>query len=222
MPFIFCIYFLKKSDSKDLKVFFVYTILLFTSIIAVITFRYIFKSYQSYILFYRFFIIAEFTLISNFFFHNIIQFRLKQTIRFLIIPFSLFSLYDYMSSINQEFSYYPLVLECLLFPIIIILFFYEKMKYSNRFPIYLSSSFWIAVGFLIFSTGNFFLFLFSKMLLQNSDNKNLYNNIYGFFTILKNILLCVGVIVSRNSAIKNEESNININLELEAFNPFNK
>ena len=100
--------------------------------------------------------------------------------------------------------------------------FYEKMKYSTKFPIYLSPAFWIAVAFLIFSTGNFFLFLFSKMLLQDSDNKHLYNDIYGFFTILKNILLCTAVIVYKNSKIKDEQSNININLEMDTFIPFKK
>ncbi len=140
----------------------------------------------------------------------------------MIIPFIVFSIYDYFSSINQAFTYYPLVLECLLFPLIILLFFYEKMKYSTKYPIYLSPAFWIAVGFLIFSTGNFFLFLFSKMLLQDMHNKLLYNNIYGFFTILKNILLCVGVLYARNSKIIDEQSNMNISLDLETFTPFNK
>lgn len=222
MPFIFCIFFLKKSKSKDLKVFFVYSMFLFISIIAVITFRFIFRSYNSYLLFYRFFIIAEFALISQFFIYNIVQLKLKKIIQFLIISFLLFSLYDYISSINKDFTYYPLVLECLLFPLIILIFFYEKMKYSTKFPIYLSPAFWIAVAFLIFSTGNFFLFLFSKMLLQDMHNKLLYNDIYGFFTILKNILLCTAVIVAKNSKIKEEQSNININLEPDTFTPFNK
>ncbi|MEO7581668.1 MAG: hypothetical protein ABIS74_01640 [Ferruginibacter sp.] len=139
-----------------------------------------------------------------------------------MIPFLLFSLYDYVSSINKVFTYYPLVLECLLFPVIIIFFFYEKMKYSTKYPIYLAPAFWIGVAFLIFSTGNFFLFLFSKMLLQNTENKELYNNIYGFFTILKNVLLCIAIVVAKNSNVKDETPNINVNLELENFTPFNK
>ena len=214
-------YFFKKNNSKDIKVFFVYTLLLFTSIIAVLTFRYFLKSYQTYLIFYRCFIILEFALISLYFAKNITQVKIRIFIRLLIVPFSTYSVYDYITSINQDFTYYPLVLECLLFPIIIILFFHEKIKYSTKYPIYLSSGFWIAVGFLIFSTGNFFLFLFSKILLQNLDNKNMYNIIYGFFTILKNIFLCVAVIVSKNSKITVDSSNISINLELEAFTSFN-
>ncbi len=222
MPFIFCLYFLKKGYPKDIKVFFVYTILLFISIIIVLTIRYIFKSYSSYLFFNRFYLITEFALVSLYFKYNIIQTNLKKFIQFLIIPFTLFSIYDYITTINQNFTFYPLVMECLLFPLIIILFFYEKMKYSTKFPIYLSPAFWIAVGFLIFSTGNFFLFLFSKMLLQDLHNKALYNNIYGFFTILKNVLLCTAVVVSNNPTTKNEKSNIDINLELETYTPFNK
>ena len=223
MPFIFCLYFLKKSNSKDIKVFFVYTTLLFISILAVIIFRYIFKSYSLYIIVLRIFILGEFLLISQFFVNNTTNLKVKRFIQLLIIPFSLFSLYDYFASVNEEFTYYPQVLECLLFPLIIILFFYEKMKYSTKFPIYQSPAFWIAVAFLIFSTGNFFLFLFSKMLVQDLASKHLYNNIYGFFTILKNVLLCTAVIVYKNSKFKEEQSNINnINLELDAFIPFKK
>lgn len=223
LPFIFCIYFFKKNISKDLKVFFVYTLILFISIIIHLTFRYIIKSYPSFLIFNRFYLIAEFALISLFFIHNIIHLKIKKIIRLLIIPFLLFSLYDYLSSLDQEFTYYPLVMECLLFPLIIILFFYEKMKYSTKSPVYFSPAFWIAVAFLIFSTGNFFLFLFSKMLLQDLDHKFLYNNIYGFFTILKNILLCTAVVVAKYSALKKDEpANIDINLEIEKFSPYNK
>jgi hypothetical protein len=173
------------------------------------------------LLFDRFFIIAEFALISQFFALNITEERLKKFINILIIPFVLFSIFDFLISINKDFTFYPLVLECLLFPLIIILFFYEKMKYSTKYAIYLSPAFWIAVAFLIFSTGNFFLFLFSKMLLQNSENKHLYNDIYGFFTIIKNILLCTSVIIAKNSKIMDDPPNINVNLELETFIPYN-
>jgi len=172
------------------------------------------------LIFYRFFIFGEFTLISLFFSINIMNEKIKRVLKYLFIPFLFFSLYDYITSYNSKFTYYPLVLECLIFPLIIIYFFYEKIKYSTKFPIYLSPGFWIAVGFLIFSTGNFFLFLFSNLLLQDLDNKKLYNIIYGFFTILKNLLLITAVVVAKNSIKNEEESNINVNLELETFTPF--
>ena len=222
MPFIFCIYFAKQNKYRDIKVFFVYTILLFISILLLLTFRYIFKSHQSYQIFQRFFIIAEYSLISIFFTYNIRQLRLRKIIRASIVLFSLFSVYDITSTINEPFTYYPLVLECLLLPLIIVLFFYEKMKYSTKYPVYSSPAFWIAVAFLIFSTGNFFLFLFSKLFVQDLHSKLLYNNVYGFFTILKNTLLCTGIFIAKNYKIEDEWSDINTNLELDSFIPFNK
>ena len=96
------------------------------------------------------------------------------------------------------------------------------MKYSTKYPVYSSPAFWIAVAFLIFSTGNFFLFLFSKLFVQGLNSKLLYNNIYGFFTILKNILLCTGIVIAKNYKIEDERSDINTNLELDSFIPFNK
>ncbi len=219
MPLIFCIYFLKRNKSKDLKVFYVYTILSSISVIVVLTFRYIFKSYHSFLLFERFFIVTEFALISHFFIYNFIQLKLKKITRFLIIPLLLFSLYDYMTSINLDFTYYPLVMECLLFLLIILFFFYEKMKYITKFPIYQSPAFWIAVAFLIFSTGNFFLFLFTKILQLSLHNKLLYNDIYGLFTIFKNILLCTAVVVAKNLKIKEDLSKIKLDLEPDLFKP---
>ncbi len=215
MPFIFCLYFLKKRDSKDVKVFFVYSTMLFLSIVLTVVFRYVFKFYAAYLLYNRFYLVAEFALISLFFIYNIRQPKLKKFIYFLIILFAIFSLVDYITSINKPFIYYPLVFECILFPCIILLFFYEKMKYNFKYPIYHAPAFWIAVAFLIFSTGNFFLFLFSETLLENKDNKILYNDIYGSFAILKNILLCVAVIVAKNSAKNDENSHINVNLEFD-------
>lgn len=219
MPFIFCLYFFKKHNAKDIKVFFVYTLLLFISIIAVLTFRYIFNSYSTYLIFYRFFIVIEFALISYFFYLNIIEKIIKRIILFFVFCFCIFSIYDYLATLNTGFSYHPLVLECLLFPSIIILFFYEKLKYNTKFPIYLYPGFWIAVGFLIFSTGNFFLFLFSKLLLQNLENKHLYNSIYGSFTILKNVFLCAAIGIAANSKLNDDPSAIDINLDLETFTP---
>jgi len=193
----------------------VYSILLFLSIFVLVLLRYVFKSYSTYLLYNRFYLIAEFALISQFFAYNIRQPRLKQVVNFLFFPFIVFSIFDYFTSMKQPFTYYPLAFECILFPFIILLFFYEKMKYNTKYPIYQSHAFWIAVAFLIFSTGNFFLFLFSKMLLQNSENKILYNDIYGTFTILKNTLLCVAVIVAKNFKKNDDDTNINVNLELD-------
>ena len=211
MPFFFCIYFLQKNKHKDLKVFFIYTILLFLSIVVLITLRYILHSYSTYLIYNRIYLITEFSLISYFFSYNIIDKKIKKIIQLLIFPFAIFSIYDYISTINQSFTYYPVVFECILFPIIIFLFLYEKMKYISKSPVYVSPGFWIAIAFLLYSTGNFFLFLFSKLLLQDLHNKSLYNNIYGFFTLLKDILLCIAIVVSKKPITADLNPNVNLN-----------
>ena len=58
------------------------------------------------------------------------------------------------------------------------------------------------------------------MLLIDEDNKHLFNDIYGFFAILKNIFLCTAIIVYKNSSIKDDQPNIDINLEFDSFKPF--
>lgn len=223
MPFIFWLFFYKKNASKDIKVFFVYTLLLFMSILVLLVCRYVIKSYTIYIFFDRVYLLAEFALVSRFFFYVMSQPRLKKITQFLIIPFICFSTYDYIISDNNHLPYNPLVLECFLFTFIIVLFFYEKMIYSTKAPIYTSHSFWIAIAFLIFSTGNFFLFLFSNLLLENGQNSTLYLIVYGSFTILKNIFLCIAIsVASRNSQVSKEYDDLDINLPFENFTSVNK
>ncbi|MES2894334.1 MAG: hypothetical protein V4725_20110 [Bacteroidota bacterium] len=199
-----------------MKAFFLYATILFFSVIGVIITRYFTKSYPTHLVLYRLFIVGEFWTISLFFAANIVSHFAKKLIRAGIFLFTLFSLYDYFSS--EPSPSYPLVLECTFFSAIIIYFFYERMKYSTKFPIYLAPSFWIGVGFLIFSTGNFFVFLFSKLLLQDQENRNLFNHIYGFFTILKNVLLCIAVVVAKNFMPPEAPSKTYPALEFDSFN----
>lgn len=104
-----------------------------------------------------------------------------------------YSLFSLIQSAPGEFDFFLVVAESLFFLFIMLLFFYEKMKYSLKEPVYYSPQFWFSVAFLVYFSGNFFLFLVTQSNIQNQQFITNYNMMYGFFTILKNIILCVGI-----------------------------
>jgi hypothetical protein len=98
-------------------------------------------------------------------------------------------------------------------------YFYEKMQYSVTTPVYQSPDFWISAAFLIYFSGNFFLFLFTKAMQKDPEFSKQYNLIYDSFTILKDILLCTAIFVNSHQDKKIEKSNIPISIDLDIFNP---
>jgi hypothetical protein len=197
IPFFLCVYNYKRLKTKDLKVFFIYTTLLFLLLLPVFYYRFINVSDTIRLFFLRIFLVVEFTLVSFVFYYNIGNRFLRQMIRILPILFLIYSVYDYYSSPANKFNYQPLVTECLLLMIYIIYFFYEKIQTSTSVPIYLTKIFWIAVAFIIYSAGNFFLFLYSNNPVKDKEFLTQYTLIYSTFAILKNISLSIGILVNQ-------------------------
>lgn len=182
---------------RELKVFFIYLTSLFALLLPVFYFRYINPSAELRLIFLRIFLVIEFTALSLVFYYNLQEKLLKRII--LIIPFIfiVFSLYDYLKSPSDKFSYKPLATECLILLIYIIYFFYEKIQLTTFIPIYQTNMFWIAVAFTLYCSGNFFLFLYSNNAVQSPQFLSQYTLIYSTFTILKNILLSIGVTIKQ-------------------------
>jgi hypothetical protein len=187
-----------------MRIFFYYSISLFLLFIPVFYYRFVNPSDENRILFLRFFLITEFTFLSLFFYHIINSRIVKLIILLAIIPFILFSIYDYFNSKSILFSYIPLVIECLTFLSYILYFFYEKMRSNTVVPAYQTRPFWIAVAFTLFCSGNFFLFLFSNTTVKDELYKLQFTIIYSTFTILKNLFISIGLI------IKVDNENINL------------
>ena len=89
--------------------------------------------------------------------------------------------------------------------------------YNFTIPLYQLPSFWISVAFLIYFSGNFFLFLFSKVIENDPGFANQYTLIYSSITIIKNILLCTALIVNRNLIVTKDISSVIPNLSIENF-----
>jgi hypothetical protein len=112
----------------------------------------------------------------------------------------------------------PLLVECSFFIILIIYFFFEKLKQDVNEPLFSTFIFWFSVAFLINFSGNFLLFVYSETSNKDVDFKINYAIIYSTVTIIKNILLCVAVTMKETITTK-ISNKLQPDIELTIFNP---
>ena len=206
-----------------MKVFFLYTIAFAIFLLLSIYFRIILKDHAHQLIINRFFLIVEFAFLSLFYYNYLVIKYKKFIFLFSTIIFFSYSFYDFIFiSLPGEFNFTLLVTECLFFLIVIILYFFEKIKYSISSPIFNAPDFWISVSFLIYFSGNFFLFLFSKTNFKIPDFKIQYTLIYNSFAIMKNIFLCTAIIINSKIVDQNDKANKTIDIDLGTFNPLSQ
>ena len=164
----------------------------------------------------------EFIFLSIYFYHNITLPRKNTILLICISAFLLFCVVDYLyfgtKGINLAFG--PLAIECLFFLLVILYYFYQRMKFVALIPIYKLSSFWISVAFLIYFSGTFLLFLASISMVHDDNFSIQYNVLYGTVAILKNLLIVVGLFVHRFSKKDDLFETIQPGIDLDSFQPF--
>ena len=114
------------------------------------------------------------------------------------------------------------VIEFLIFIVILIYFFFEKMKQNFIVPIYQTINFWVCVGLFVYFTGSFFfLLLLSNVDKTDTHLKNEMKIIYSIVTILKNIILSLALLVNEDKTDEFQEFQIPNELDLDSFTPNN-
>jgi hypothetical protein len=81
------------------------------------------------------------------------------------------------------------------------------MNIDTTIPMYQTIFFWIVIAFFIYSSGNFFLFLYRNNTIDNDTSRQQYTIIYSTFTIVKDILLCIALSIKEK---KKESSGFDI------------
>ena len=197
-----------------------YTGVITILVILVILTRYINNSLSEYYFVTRIYNILEYTLLSYFYSLYIRQKIINRILFFSPIPFFIFCVTDYLSTKESTLAFLPLIFEYLVLLIFIIYYFFEVIQDTVLEPIYTKAIFWISVAFILNFSGNFFLFLYSRTSYTNEIFKTQFTIIYSSVTILKNILLCIGVMM-REKKSANPLSNISsLNSEFDSFNQF--
>lgn len=216
-PFIFCLINLKKLKTKERRVFFAYTLFVAVFILLAFTARSVFHSRTAAYIVARIYDVIEYSLLSYFFSLNTKNAIVKRITLFTIIPFIGYCIYDYLSAKVPGFAFVPLVIEGLTLLIVLIYIFYEKMQYSLDIAVHQTSFFWVAVAFVVYFAGSFFLFLYSKNSYQDDSFRNQYTIIYSVVTISKDILLCISTFVKDKD--KTPQSSV-IQSPFDSFLPF--
>ncbi len=93
------------------------------------------------------------------------------------------------------------------------------MQDSAIEPIYQKAVFWISAAFILNFSGNFFLFLYSKNSFDDDAFRRHYNIIYGTVTFVKNILLCISILIKENNQ---NSKNYPFDSSFDVFQPITK
>lgn len=145
-------------------------------------------SRSTYLLIVRFYFAVEYAMFMLFFSSLINNTIFKKIGLLSIVPFWLYCIYNFFTSESDTFNIYPAIIEFSIFILVLIFYFYEKMKVVSKFPLYQSISFWLCVGLFIYFTGNLFYLLF----ITSTNDKHQISQmqiIYSCVTIAKNLII---------------------------------
>ena len=187
--------FFKRSKSKRLKVFYIYVIYFACLIFFQLLLKYYFRSREIYFLSIRINHVVEFCLLAYFLQSSFYNLTVRKILKATFPLYLIYSIYNYIISDKITFGADPAIVESLLMISILIYFFFEKIKYEIQTPLYESKIFWIAVALFIYFSGNFFLLIYSKTMINDLNFRNQYVIIYNTFNIIKNLLLCVALMM---------------------------
>lgn len=222
LPLIFCILFYKKLNTKALKVFFIYASVKFLLTGLLFIARYYSPNRETYLLVLRFDLIFEYLILSFFYWHLIRSVVVRRILLLSNIPFVAFCLFIYFQTDNARFHYGPTLIELLVFIIVIIYYFFERMRLSVATPVYQTLNFWISVGLFVYFSGVFFYILLVETYYRKSDRiLNELKLISCSVVILKNLILGFATTVKEAAEGSEEyEFNIPLDMDLDSFESF--
>jgi len=139
---------------------------------------------------FRLFTLVEYTILTIFIYTLINSSLLKRILKFGSIAFFAVFLLDIYTNSFTNFDSLPSGFESILILTYCILYIYEKLT-SNYFS--LNGSIWIAIGFILFFSGTFFLFILSQNNFQDTEFINTYGYIVASFNIIKNLFISIGI-----------------------------
>ena len=184
--------------SKALKVFFIYLCYIAVHTGLTLLIKY-FDNYAVYTILLRFFNIIELGFLSYFVYLSIKNALAKKIIIVAQPLFILYCIYDYMSSKQPSIGYFPAAVECILMLSFIIYFFFELMQEVLTVPLYLTIEFWLAVALILYFSGNFFLFVYSRSMIEDKGFLAMYKIVYSTIIIIKNTFISIAIIHKSNS-----------------------
>jgi hypothetical protein len=155
------------------------------------------KYLESELYSFRLFTIVEYSIITFFIFQLIESDLFKKLIKIGSTIFIIVSILDIYTSSFTSFDSLPSGLESILILSYCLFFVYEKMT-STDFSF--NGTIWITIGFILFFSGTFFLFILSQNNFKDSSFILTYGYIVAIFNIIKNLFITIGIISESNNS----------------------
>ena len=187
------LFFLKKIKSKELRVLFYFNFFFFFHDLLYAILR-IF-SHDLSLFFNLLYIPLEFIFIFYFFKTVYTSTYLKNILNY-ILPIFLFlwGLTSFLVPLNT-FNSILNGTESIVVIILCLLYFYEQIKNPQTLFIYSQPSFWGVIGFFLFFSGSFFVFLYKQGYKEVETFMIQYRYIHSIFFMVRNILFAVAMII---------------------------
>ena len=201
LPFFLYILFYKQIASKHITVIIAYCLINFL-INFLLDGRFL-NSFLSQFL-YSLFTFFEFILFSLFFYLIIKSKKIKWTIIFANVAFVIFlTIYDLTVQFKGLDSI-PIGIETILILLFSFYYLYEQMNNTETLFIYSKYEFWIAIGCMLYLAGSFFIYIFANQ----SQDALTYWYFTNIFSIIKNIMFSIGVLVCSKSHKNPSQKNL--------------
>jgi hypothetical protein len=145
-------------------------------------------------------LLSLFTVLEYYCFAAFIYFNLpKGTLRKIILIaspiFAVYFIFEFLRTQNSSIDSMTITVENILLIIFCMFYFFKEISQPQSVFIYSSYAFWVIVSILIYSTGTFFYFAYSDNLSDDEWRK--WSIINHIFTIIKNILFGIAVIMPK-------------------------
>jgi hypothetical protein len=154
------------------------------------------------------YLLYAFTIVEFTFFCYFIYLILPQNfIKRVIIPFVwafflLFTGVNYLFyNTAKEFDSLAVGIESIIIILLCAYYLFYQVKSSNSLLVYSTFNFWVVITFFLYFSGTFFLYLFADKMARNPEFQRLYFIINLSFNIMKNILLCVAMVMKSEKSV---------------------
>lgn len=159
-----------------------------------------------------------FTLIETSFFSLFFYFALdkksyKRAVQYLAIIFSIsmvfyyLMVYYYMGN-PPRLDSIPIAIETLLMICFLLMYLYEQINDTTTLFIYTKSTFWIAIGIMLYLAGSLFIYIFTNMI--SLDDVSRYWMFTNIFAVIKNLMFAIGIYVEGKQSPRVRKFNLSL------------
>ncbi|MBO9633087.1 MAG: hypothetical protein J7578_08200 [Chitinophagaceae bacterium] len=141
------------------------------------------------------FTLFEYLCFAAFIFFNLPKGTLRKIILIASPVFVVYTVFEYFRTQDSSIDSMTITVENILLIIFCMFYFFKEISQPQSVFIYSSYAFWVIVSILIYSTGTFFYFAYSDNL--SDDDWHKWSIINHIFTIIKNILFGIAVIMPK-------------------------